>query len=383
MSTDAQLAVVPARASTRTSDSMRNCISFVVLASLSVMGCSSSSSESAKSDAQYQSEVVKGMHDDLLGKLSDLVTAARNLQSAAPVTAGRGWDSAEDATAIAAMKVAWDHARSAYEHIEGAIAPLFPDVDTAIDARYDDFLARLSPNGDAYLFDDQGVTGMHAMERILYANLTPERVVQFESTLLGYAPAAFPATELESSDFKNRLCAKLVSDTQGLHDTWQAASNYDLDAAFQGLIALMNEQREKVDKASTNEEESRYSQTTLQDLRNNLAGTRDVYALFQPWLRSKTGKIGPDAAHDGISVNTMIEGGFQSLDTLYSAVPGDAVPPTPADWSSANPTPADAATPFGMLYIGVRDAVDANRPGSVVEEMNLAAALLGFPEFVE
>lgn len=215
------------------------------------------------------------------------------------------------------------------------------------------------------------------------SNLTPERVVQFESTLLGDVPAAFPASETESSDFKHRLCAKLVSDTQELHDTWQAASNYDLDAAFQGLIALMNEQREKVDKASTNEEESRYSQTTLQDLRNNLAGTRDFYALFKPWLRSKAGQAGSDSALDGIAVDAQIETGFQSLDTLYSEVPDDAVPATPADWSSANPTPANAATPFGMLYIGVRDAVDPNRAGSVVEEMNLAAALLGFPEFVQ
>ena len=42
--------------------------------------------------------------------------------------------------AIAAMTAAWVRARTAYEHIEGALAPLFPDLDAAIDARYDDFL---------------------------------------------------------------------------------------------------------------------------------------------------------------------------------------------------------------------------------------------------
>jgi len=282
------------------------------------------------------------------------------------------------------MKSAWLRARSAYEHIEGAIAPLFPDVDTEIDARYDDFVAMLAPNGDSDLFDDQGATGMHAIERILYSDVTPARVVQFESTLIGYVPAAFPANETQSGEFKDKLCVKLVNDTQGLHDAWQAASNYDLDAAFQGLIALMNEQREKVDKASTNEEESRYAQNTMKDVRDNLAGTRDIYALFQAWIRSKSGTSAPDASkEDGTAIDANIETGFQSLDALYSAIPGDAMPATPSTWSSANPTPTDAASAFGRLYVGVRDAVDPNIPTSVVAQMNSAARLLGFPEFVE
>jgi iron uptake system component EfeO len=362
---------------------MRRRITLLLLSGCGLLACCSSTSKTTRTDAQYQRDVVKGMHDELLGGLSDLVTAARDLQSAAPVTSGRGWDSVKDATAISAMKGAWGRARSAYEHIEGAIAPLFPDVDTAIDARYDGFLAVLSPNGDTDPFDAQGVTGMHAIERILYSDVTPQRVVQFESTLLGYVPAAFPATESESNEFRNQLCAKFVSDTQQLRDTWQTVSNYDLDAAFQGLIALMNEQREKVDKAATNEEESRYSQTTLHDLRDNLAGTRQVYAHFKPWLRSKAGGVGPDAASDGVSIDTNIESGFQALDALYSAVPGNAIPETPATWSSENPTPTDAATAFGKLYIGVRDAIDPNRPGSVVSEMDEAATLLGLSELAE
>ena len=363
---------------------MRHLLTATFLAFLSLVGCSSTTSTGSKSDAEYKAEVVQGMHDDLLGKLSDLAAAARDLQAAAPVTPGRGWDATQDASAIASMKSAWLRARSAYERIEGAIAPLFPDVDTEIDARYDDFLAMLSPNGDTDLFDDQGVTGMHAIERVLYSDVTPARVVQFESTLIGYVPAAFPANEVQSNEFKNKLCVRLVNDTQSLHDTWQAATNYDLDAAFQGLIALMNEQREKVDKASTNEEESRYSQNTMKDVRDNLTGTRDIYAAFQPWIRSKSGKNDSDAsAKSGIAIDANIESGFQSLDTLYSAIPGDAIPETPSTWSSANPTPADAASAFGQLYLGVRDAVDPNRPASVVAQMNAAAALLGFPEFVQ
>lgn len=53
-----------------------------------------------------------------------------------------------DAAAIDGMKESWAKARTAYEHIEGAIAPLFPDIDAAIDERYDGFLE--TPFGKLY-----------------------------------------------------------------------------------------------------------------------------------------------------------------------------------------------------------------------------------------
>ena len=113
----------------------------VILMSVVAAACSSSSS--GKSDADYQADVVRGMHDSLLTDLDDLVQASTDLESAAPTPSGRGWDAAQDAAAISAMKAAWIRARTAYEHIEGAIAPIFPDIDASIDARYDDFMASL------------------------------------------------------------------------------------------------------------------------------------------------------------------------------------------------------------------------------------------------
>jgi iron uptake system component EfeO len=332
------------------------------------------------------------MRTSFITDLTNLETFSQMLQTAAPTPAGRGWDATMDATAIAAMKTAWTGCRTAYEHIEGATAPIFPDIDATIDSRYDDFLAAL-PNGDSYLFDDMGVTGMHAVERILYADVTPARVVSYESTLTGYVAAAFPGTAQEASDFKTLLVQKQIADAKTLHDGWEAAQSYDLGAAFQGLVSLMNEQQEKVDKASTNQEESRYSQTTMADIRNNLAGTERVYLLFQPWIQSKaaatldggaTGDAGADAGapQAGNAIDATIEAGFAKLQALYDSVTGDAIPQPPTTWSSENPTPTDQATPFGMLYEGVHQAVDPNQPGSVVAEMNAAAVLLGFPQFV-
>lgn len=212
---------------------------------LAALACSSE-----KTDADYRSDVVSGMRGGLVADLAALVSASKALQAAAPTPAGRGWDATQDAAAIAGMKSAWMDCRTAYEHVEGATAPIFPDVDATIDSRYEDFLAAL-PGGDADPFDGEGVTGMHAVERILYADVTPARVVQYESTLPGNRPAAFPATDSQASAFKTGLMQKQIDDAQTLHDQWEAATNYDLDAAFSGLISLMDEQHEKVDKAST------------------------------------------------------------------------------------------------------------------------------------
>ncbi len=326
----------------------------------------------SKSDADYKKDVVSDMHSSIAVDLANLSQAARDLKAAAPMPSGRGWDATLDADAIAAMKVAWENARTAYEHVEGATAPIFPDSDVALDARYDDFLTLL-PNGDADLFDGTGVTGMHAIERILYADVTPQRVIDFEKTLPGYVVAAFPATEDQATEMVNGLLDQLITDSDTLASEWQPSA-IDIGAAFQGLVALMNEQKEKVDKASDGTEESRYSQTTLFDLRNNLDGTKTIYEIFQPWLDTKTGGSADDA---------MIESGFSTLATLYAADPGDALPQVPTDWSSDMPTTTDLATPFGVLWNSVHMAVDPTTSGSVVFEMNDVADILGFPEFVE
>jgi iron uptake system component EfeO len=332
-------------------------------------GCSSSKSDS---DAKFETSVTSGVHDTVLGDMGDLISAATDLQTDAPLPTGRGWDATLDADAITKMKADWVRARSDYERMEGAIAPIFPQLDFTLDARYDDFLASLGGNGDPDPFDDMGVTGMHAIERILYSDSIPQRVVDFEDKLPGYAVAAFPLTEQDAADFKNKLCARFISDATELQNEW-GPSHIDLGSSFKGLISLMNEQQEKVSKAATGEEESRYSQHTMDDIRDNLTGTKTVYELFQPWLVSKSG---------GMAIDTQIEKGFATLATTYAMFPGDTIPEPPATWSSFDPTADDLATPFGELFSAIQLSVDQQNMGSVVAEMNAAAVTLGFPEFV-
>jgi iron uptake system component EfeO len=324
----------------------------------------------APTDEEQRKKAVQGMHDALLEDVQALAKAAAEIAAAAPAPQGRGWDRTADAAAIASMRAAWIRARTAYEHVEGALAPLFPDIDYAIDARYDDFMTDLAGSGgDKYLFDGKGVTGMHAVERILFADTIPAHVVDFEKTLPGYVPAAIPATEQEAADFKNALCAKLAADTKTLLDEWTPAK-IDVAIAYDGLVSLVREQLEKVQKAATSEEESRYSQRTMTDLRDNLAGARKAYAIFQPWLLAK-GAPGADR-------DRKILAGFDALDAAYRAVSGDAIPAPPPTWSAEKPSEADLATPFGRLYAAVDRAVDPKNPDSVVAHLEEAGRLLGF-----
>lgn len=326
-----------------------------------------------KSDEEHAREVASGAQAAIDAELTAWHGAAQGMRSAAPTPVGRGWDAEKDAAAIAAMRAGWTETRTTYEHIEGAVAPLFPDIDASTDARYEAFLVEMGNEPDPDPFDGEGVTGMHAIERILFSDVTPAAVVTFEEGLPGYSPAAFPATEAEAAAMKAKLCGKLVTDIEEMQAQWGAAE-IDLPGAFDGLVSLMNEQREKVSKAATGEEESRYSQKTLADLRANLAGTRTIYALFQPWIASKEG---------GAEADENIQAGFAALEEAYSATAGDSIPAPPATWSSASPSKEDLETPFGRLFTTVTTAVDPQRDGSIVDEMNRAAGLIGFPRFQE
>jgi iron uptake system component EfeO len=323
-----------------------------------------------KTDADYRADVVVSIHDSIAEDLDNLVTAARNLQAAAP---SRAWNETSDAMAIANMRDAWKRTRTAYEHIEGAIVSLFPGIDVALDSRYDDSLAKLGGIGDQDLFDARGVTGMHGIERILFAPTIRPGVIKFESSLPGYKAAAYPATDDEAIEFKTVLVQLLIDKAISLRKQWSPAV-IDVGTAYRGLVGLMHEAKEKVDVATNGEEESRYANITLFDLRNNLDGTQKVYNLFRDWIRSKS---------LGAEYDSLLQDRFEELSTLYRMVTSDSLPAAPLDWSHDAPTTDNLATPFGTLWQSVHESVDPNSDRSVVFQMNHIATLLGLPEFVE
>lgn len=305
----------------------------------------------------------------LAARLGEWQAASRDLRTAAPVPKGRGWDVRLDAAALVAMKDAWGRARIAYERIEGAVAPLFPESDTATDSRYDHFLAVSGAAGDPDPFDGAGVIGMHAIERILWAHDHPPAVVEFERSLPGYRPARFPATEAESTAFRDGLATRLLADVEKLLADFQPLV-LDVAFAYRGLVDLAIEQVEKVDKAASGQEESRYAQTTMRDIRANIAGCREAYELFRPWALSRPG---------GDAADRRVGQAFARLDAAYASVSGDGIPQPPATWSGLEPRAADLATPFGQLFSAVRREVDPKTDGSLVAALGEVAARIGLP----
>ncbi|MEZ4337025.1 MAG: imelysin family protein [Sandaracinaceae bacterium] len=299
-------------------------------------------------------------------ELDALYQGALDLQAAAPTPDADGWNATDDAAALAAMRAAWLRTRVAYEHVEGAIAILFPHIDVAIDQRYDGFV-EATPDMDP--FDRTGVTGMHAVERILWAGEHPPEVVAFESSILGYEEARFPATEAEARAFRDELLQRLIDDIGTMRDQF-APLALDPAAAFRGVIGSMIEQHEKVRLAATGEDESRYSQLTLADMRANLAGGRSIYGLFRDWVRGAEG---------GEALDARVVAGLDRVDAAYAAIDGDSLPPVPDGWNPDDPSAEDLATPYGQLFTLVSEEADPAIAGSLVADMNAAARAIGIP----
>jgi iron uptake system component EfeO len=338
----------------------------ILCAGLLLSACDSPSTP--KSDSELQAAIVDNMHTLVMTDMTMLKQAALDLQASAPSTVADGWDGSPAAVAsMTSMREAWRRTRTYWERIEGTVAPLFMDLDDSMDARYEDILTALAGGGDPRPFDEGGATGMHAIERILYAP-SPPPIADYEATLAGYWEASWPATDVAAMGMKIGLLQRLVDDAQSLLDRWKGRS-IDLNIVFMGLTGLIASQEEKVSLAAQHQEESRYSSTTLADMRSNLTGTRDIYNLFIDWL---------DTKEAGMSLNDNAAQAFAELDQAYADTPGDALPAPPSTWVNGDAhTSAEVMTPFGMLYTAVAHAVDKNRPGSAVDAMNHVAWALG------
>jgi len=332
---------------------------------LLVVACGRSSAATGNSAVERDARIAQDMKGLIAAELVRWRESSQKVQALAP-SAGRGWSATEDAGALRDMRLAWGSGREAYELIEGAIAATFPESDAATDARYDDFLARLGAQGDANAFDGAGVVGMHAIERVLWAQEIQEDVVRFERGLSGYRAARYPESAVEAQAFKEQLAGRLVADIVELE---RAFTPLELDVAFafQGLIDLAAEQVEKVDRAATGQEESRYAQTTMRDLRANYRGCLSAYRVFEPWVKKTSG---------GAALDKRVLAAFSRLEAAYAAVKGDSIPRPPSGWSSISPQPEHAESAFGQLYMVVKRESDPARAGSLTAELYAVARAL-------
>jgi iron uptake system component EfeO len=181
--------------------------------------------------------------------------------------------------------------------------------------------------------------------------------------------SAFPANEAQAREYKEKLLGRLVLDVKDMKSQFGPLA-LDTASAFRGVIGSMGEQIEKANKAATGEEESRYAQYTLADMKANVDAGISIYAAFKPWLLEKQG---------GKELDAKIAAGFKRIQDAYAKLPGDALPEVPSTWSSANPSAQDLATPFGQLYTTLTTEADPNQDGSLVNAMEASADLLGIP----
>jgi iron uptake system component EfeO len=300
----------------------------------------------------------------LVARAGDLHQAVTDLCAAAPAPAPSGWGAATDAAALTSMRDAWRRARVAHQHLEGVIDSVFSDLDPALDARYE---AAIAAGADRNPFNAEGFVGLHAVERILWADRIPEGVVAAEAALDGYVAAAFPATSEEATDFRDGLCARLVADTATLAARL-AATDLETPALYEAAVVLIEGQAEKLQEAAEGRDESRYAGNTLAEMRVDVAAAKATHAVFRAWLLTKT---------DGAHVDDEIAAAFAQLDQAYAAVAGDALPAVPAGWSPLDPSEAAAKSPFGVLFQAAGAAADDTVDGSLAHSMDEAAGLLG------
>jgi len=341
---------------------------FIFMSTLSLVACGSDDEE--KVGEEQSTLQVK---DTISNQLDQLLSAAQALRTATPAPDADGWNCTADKAACDSMKEAWKKARAAYERVEGAIAVLFPDLDASTDARYEDFLEECE---DINLFDGECVTGVHAIERLLWAGEHPAEVTAFESQLPGYKAAAFPTTMQQATDFRESLVGKLVADAEKMKSDFRPLA-LDASAAFRGVIGSMGEQLEKVHLAATGEDESRYAQHTLADMRYNLEGGQSTYNAFRKWLLT---------LDNGKGLDTAIQAGFNRINERYTTLKGqygDSLPTVPATWESDNPSAADQMSDYGQLLKLLNDEANADNPQSLVSQMNKAADGLGIPQLPE
>jgi iron uptake system component EfeO len=322
--------------------------------------------EPGQGKATLEEQATLDVKAYIQAELDNLADAAERLQKAAPEPDADGWNADDDAAAVAEMRKAWADARDAYERVEGAIAVLFPNLDVSTDERYDGFIEE---EADEDLFDDVGVTGVHGIERILWAGEHPKRVVDFESALEGYEPAAFPKNEQQADDFKNKLAALLVSDTAKMKKDFGPLA-LDAASAYRGVIGSLQEQVEKVTLAATAEDESRYAQRTLGDMRANLEGGRATYDAFRAWVEAEAGD----------DVDAKIRAGFERVDAAYSDIAGDAIPAVPAGFDPDKPSAEALKTAYGKLWSLLLAESDVEDAGSLVSQMLDAADAMEIPQ---
>jgi iron uptake system component EfeO len=231
----------------------------------------SSSDVAGSTDNELVNEAVTQYKDYLAQQVDQLVADTKTFTDA--VRAGD----------VAAAQAAYAQSRVAWERIE-PIAGLIEDIDTAVDARVDDFEGP----------DDPDWTGWHKLEYLLWQ----------QNTTNGGA----------------ELADKLDADVASLQEQLP-----DLDLPPAALSVGAADLIEEVSEGKITGEEDRYSHTDLSDFAANIEGSKELITLLGPAIEAED----PDllaAINEGFSeIETQLQayedgkGGYVSYEQLTQA----------------------------------------------------------------
>jgi iron uptake system component EfeO len=331
---------------------------------LLLAACNTDGNQAVLADEARDEQAVAAAKALIQSRFDAFAAATTALRAAAPAPDHDGWNAAADAGAVAAMRAAWLQARAAYTSVEVPASTLFPSIHARVDTDYDDLLAA---GRDSVPFDGHGVIGLQAVERILWSDVIPPSTVEHDQALEGYEAPAFPADQAGATALESELLAQLEADAEALRDGWRAMT-IDASTAYSTTTIALQEQFGQLEEAGKGEGKSRYAGRSLANLRDDLAATEAMYAVFRPWILAKSG---------GAHTDGEVAGAFARLHVVYDTSTGDDLPLPPAGWREADPGSEMLATPFGQLFTAARDEADPSVDGTLCFEMIEAAGLLG------
>lgn len=335
---------------------------------LGVVGCTAPGT-----DAEA---VARDLRDFLRARLSDLPAEAVVLQGLAPQ---QQWQQSTNPVDVDNMRQSWKRQRDAWRQSESVVRVLQPEVAEAVALTYDEAMRGLAEESNP--FDGVGFVGLHAVERILWGPTyfapaqtggePPESAIFLfeEAEVPGYFEPTYPAVGVQSTEFKFQLVERLIEDLRAPSATG-AVEGISADAGWWVLrdaVALLDA---RVRPNGIGADTSRYSQSSLVDLREGLAGARTLMRVLRPWV---------DGAPNGAGVGAEIDAGFDRVQAALDGTPGDAMPLIPEAWA-VPPTPTDAATDYGQLWTAITTESNVDDPASLAAAIERAVVAVGAAE---
>lgn len=177
----------------------------------------------------------------------------------------------------------YPQARAHYERIE-PIAELFEDLDSAIDAREDDFKAGAK---------DPAFTGFHRLEYALWVD--------------------------KNTQGMEAIADRLNADVEKLKNE---INNLDFPAS--SVVGGAAELVEEIASGKISGEEDRYSHTDLSDFQANMDGVQKIVDLFRVQIEAQDEKMLPSVDTKIKQINDILakyktDSGFQTYDKLSEA----------------------------------------------------------------